>query len=267
MQDKKRLIDFIKTHQTLFIVIVVGIFLIELEIFAIAAVKSGRKSMIQVSDNTGTLVYQTMGDRLSPADKDAFERVFGPLAAYRIQLITKEVSFPFRAWFAAALGIPMGAVLLFGFIVKAVTSLFFIQGPDKDRSLDPTPNHADPRFIRMIKTVSAFNIFTIGSILFLGVVGFWILPGALATIGQTGMAWARRYKWLFAGAALVLTAMAFWIIYLRYLLAKKSIEANAEVEKHRFSLEYGAERNAAIPIEYKGPQPHKPHDFRSRPPS
>ena len=45
--SKKNLMTIIREHRTLFIVIAVGLFLIELEIFVLAAMKSGRKSVIQ----------------------------------------------------------------------------------------------------------------------------------------------------------------------------------------------------------------------------
>jgi hypothetical protein len=47
-----------------------------------------------------------------------------------------------------------------------------------------------------------------------------------------------RYKWFFIAAAAVCLGLLIWVIYLRYLLARKSIESRAEVEKHRLELAY-----------------------------
>jgi hypothetical protein len=45
MKYQNDIVSTIKEHRSLFIIIMVGLFLIELEIFAVAAMKSGRKSM------------------------------------------------------------------------------------------------------------------------------------------------------------------------------------------------------------------------------
>ena len=42
-----------RENKTLFILIAVGIFLIELEIFAVAAIHSGRKSWLEIKDQRG----------------------------------------------------------------------------------------------------------------------------------------------------------------------------------------------------------------------
>jgi hypothetical protein len=47
-----------------------------------------------------------------------------------------------------------------------------------------------------------------------------------------------RYKWIFLAVASIFTTVVLWIIYLRYLLAKKAIESQVEVDKYRIQLEY-----------------------------
>ena len=91
-----------------FIIIAVALFLIEIEIFAVAAMKSGRKSWLQVMDQHGNIIHETDGNDLSDFNKYYFEKTFGPLDGYQVKLMTKEFPFPFRAWFVAAVGIPIG---------------------------------------------------------------------------------------------------------------------------------------------------------------
>ena len=124
MKYQSDIISTIKAHRSLFIIIIVGLFLIELEIFAVAAMKSGRKSMLQISDPKGNVVLLTEGASLSQIDKTAFERTFGPLEQYRVHVFSEDRLFPFRAWFVAAVGIPVGMMLLFAFVIKAWTALF-----------------------------------------------------------------------------------------------------------------------------------------------
>ena len=130
MKHQSDIIRTIKEQKPLFIIIMVGLFLIELEIFAVAAMKSGRTSMLQISDPKGNVVLLTQGASLSQVDKAAFERTFGPLEQYRVHIFSEDRPFPFRAWFVAAVGIPVGMLLLFAFIIKAWTALFSDNQPD-----------------------------------------------------------------------------------------------------------------------------------------
>ena len=75
--SKKNLMAILRENRTLLIVIAVGLFLIELEIFIIAAMKSGNKSVIQVKNDVGEVIYESDGNNLSQFDKYYFEQNFG----------------------------------------------------------------------------------------------------------------------------------------------------------------------------------------------
>ncbi len=110
MSSSNTITALLKEHKTLFIVITIGIILLEVEIFAFAAMKTGRKSIMEFRDPQGNLIHVTDGDNLSTFNKYYFEKTFGPMDQYRVNLISQDRPFPFRAWFTAALGIPVGAV-------------------------------------------------------------------------------------------------------------------------------------------------------------
>jgi hypothetical protein len=57
-------------------------------------------------------------------------------------------------------------------------------------------------------------------------------------IGRVGVDTLIQYKWVFLSTGIIFLGMIIWIIYLRYLLAKKAIESQAEVDKYRLQLEY-----------------------------
>ena len=123
--SKKNLMGIIRENRTLFIVIAVGLLLIELEIFILAAMKSGNKSVIQVKNVAGDVIYESDGNNLSQFDKYYFEQNFGSLDQYRLNLVSREVPFPFRAWFVAAFGLPVGGILLFAFVVRVYLAVFY----------------------------------------------------------------------------------------------------------------------------------------------
>ena len=71
--SKQNILQVVREHKTLFVVIGVLLLLIEIEIFAIAAMKSGKKGTIQVLDTDGQVVYEADGDNLSQFDRYYFE--------------------------------------------------------------------------------------------------------------------------------------------------------------------------------------------------
>ena len=158
MSQRKNVTSFMRDNKTLFVIISVVLFLVELEIFAFAAMKSGRKSWLQVMDTNGNVIYETDGNNLSEFNKYYFEKTFGPFENYNVKLITKDLPFPFRAWFASAVGIPVAAFLLFAFFVRAYQSLFFKEDKIVDET-DSTKNEYEYRFEKIIAAISRFNIF------------------------------------------------------------------------------------------------------------
>ncbi len=226
-----------RENKTLFIIIAVVLFLVELEIFALAAMKSGHKSRLQVMDENGNVIHETDGKNLSEFNRYYFEKTFGPFEKYHVKLITKDIPFPFRAWFAAAVGIPVGAFLLFAFFVRAYQSLFSREEiiPDQQGSKN---TEYEFRFEKIIAAISRFNIFIIGFLIFLSVFLYLVIPNLIVYLGRTGAETITRYKWIFISLGIVFLGLFIWIIYLRYLLAKKTIDRQAEIDKYRLRLEY-----------------------------
>jgi hypothetical protein len=238
-----------RENRTLIIIIAVVLFLLELEIFVLAATKSGRKSRMQVINAQGSIIHEADGDNLSQFNKYYFEKTFGPLEQYQVKLVTEEVPFPFRAWFAAAVGIPVGVILLFGFAVRAFQTLFYGEEQRRESS-DPLQTEYEYRFEKIIAVVSRFNIFTIGFLALLVVFGYWVIPNLMVYAGQLGIETLTRYKWIFLTVGIIFLGLIVWILYLRYLLAKKSIEGQTEIDKYRLQLEYNESQKAALQLDY-----------------
>ena len=237
MSQKKTITTFMRENKTLFIIISVVLFLVELQIFALTAMKSGRKSWLQVMDANGNVIHETDGKNLSEFNKYYFEKTFGPFEQYQVKLVTKDLPFPFRAWFASAVGIPVAAFLLFAFFVRAYQSLFLKEEKIIDET-DLKRTEYEYRFEKIIAAISKFNIFIIGFFIFLAVFLYWIIPNLIVYIGRTGTETIIRYKWIFLAVGIVFLGLFIWIIYLRYLLAKKTIDRQVEIDKYRLQLEY-----------------------------
>ncbi|MFO7716369.1 hypothetical protein [Desulfosarcina sp.] len=246
-----RISNLIQENKTLFMIIIVGLFLLELEIFALAAMKSGRKSWLQVIDVNGNVIHETSGKNLSEFNKYYFEKTFGPFENYQVRLQTRESPFPFRAWFVAAVCIPVGAMLLFGFVVKAYLAIFHASELQGDPSRSACEPGYESRLESILYRVSRMNIFIIGFLIFVGVIAYWIIPNMITHLGRTGIEAVIRFKWVFICLGVAVAGMGVWIVYLRYLLAKKSIESRTEIEKHRLALEYRAQQ--VLPLQLNAP--------------
>jgi len=246
MLKEKKIATLIRENRTLFIIIAVVLFLVELEIFALAAMKSGRKSWLQVIDANGNIIHETDGKNLSDFNKYYFEKTFGPFEQYHVKLATKDLPFPFRAWFVAAVGIPVGAILLFAFAVQAYLSLFYKE--KNSGEYDVKKNEYEYRFEKAIAAISRFNIFTIGFLVLLGVFAYWVVPNLIVHVGKLGVETLTRYKWIFLSFGLVFLGLIIWIIYLKYLLAKKAIDSHAEIDKYRLQLEFDHGNRYPLPL-------------------
>jgi hypothetical protein len=147
----------------------------------------------------------------------------------------------------------VGAMLLFGFIFKACIVLF--QGDIKQS--DPSGNNCPEEGTWLEKALVRFsrlNIFIIGFVLFLLVLGYWVIPNLIVWLGHAGIAVLSTYKWVVLSLGGVATCIFIWIIYLRYLLAKKTIEQKIKVEKLRLQFEL-KNRGSIMPrLEYDSGQ-------------
>jgi hypothetical protein len=156
----------------------------------------------------------------------------------------------------AAIGIPVGAMLLFGFVVKAYVAIFHgseMSGDDAKPACEP---NLENKLESILYRISRMNIFIIGFLIFVGVISYWIIPNMITYLGRAGMDFIIRFKWVFIGLGAVVVGIGLWIVYLRYLLARKSIESQTEIEKHRLSLEYKARHG--VPLELEAPSTKPP---------
>jgi hypothetical protein len=237
MSHKLRLLDVFEGKRHLKIVLTVSLFaflLLELLIYLGAAGQAGDKSRVIITDANGVKVYETAGTALTSYEKYVFESTFGPLSHYKMQLQTDSFPFPLRAWVSAAVGIPIGLVLLVSFVVRVYLTLVY--GEEKEKAQGETSEEPSPRkrqFGSLFFSTRQVSIFHIGFLVVLGVLVFWIVPNFLQDFAKISMAAIREYRWFFLGTAVFLALLIIWMIYLRYRLSKKMLENQLELEKFR----------------------------------
>lgn len=256
MASIENIAEVIRRHSTAAMLILVGFVLIEIQIMAIAVMKSGHKSTLQVLDQNGQVVYETNGTALSAFDRQYFEKNWGSLDKYQTKLESKDVPFPFRAWFFAAVGIPIGVVFLVSFIIKAFAHLLYgdkVHGPPKEQA-EPKPEDPISGLSPMesfLKSLSRQNVYILGALVFIVVFLLYAVPNFFIFLGKTSIQFIIDFKWVFLGGFAVLFGFAVWLVYLRYLLAKKNIDSHTEIQKLRVELEFKNQAiNPAMEIAY-----------------
>jgi len=228
---------FIKEYKIVLLVVIVGFFLIEIQILVMSYMDSGRQSWIKVVDDRGQIIYEIKGSTLTNFNKYYFENTFGPLDKYQVKLFTKDIPFPFRAWLSAAVGIPVGLILLLAFVLKATKT--FLQGKEKDADLlDEKEENPKGRSRKLLFSVSRLNIFIIGFLLISAVLLYWIIPNMLTFLAKVGIETFEHYQTFFMVIIGVLLLLFAWFMYMRYLLARKSIEAQTEIRKFQLQLQH-----------------------------
>ncbi|MDY0162040.1 hypothetical protein [Desulfobotulus sp.] len=203
----------------------------ELLAFMVAWNMSGKKAWLQVQNATGEVIYETRGDTLTRFDRYYFEQNFGPLESFHTRLVTRETPFPLTAWLFAAIGVPVGLVLFFAFLVKVWHSLF----------LREEAAHAQPEegggWEKVLSRMDRPGVFTVGGLVFVSVLALWVLPVLLSRAALSALELVLRFKWIFAVLFLGVLSLCFWFLYLRYRLASKAMDARLELERLRLTLE------------------------------
>lgn len=220
------------------LIIVAGVLIfVELYIFFIFSAKSGTKHTLQVLNDAGTVIYQTDGKHLTKFKKYYFEQTFGPFENYQKKLVTRIAPFPFRAWFATALGLPLGFTLLFAFIMSVFSTLAG-KKPEAPQAQTTENGSAEPKgkVDQFVAQINRMNIFIIGAGVFLVILAFWVLPNLVSVIGHTGLEIIERYGWFIGIAVMAVLLIFAWFLYLRYLLAKKALEAETHIREHQLTL-------------------------------
>ncbi len=219
-------------QKTVLIICIITLLFIEIAVFIAALNSSGKKSRVIVYDRNGYKVFETDGTTLSTYEKVVFENNFGPLSNYHIKIESEKIPFPFRAWFAAAVGIPVGLVLIIAFIIKAYLALLYGDSGNESGS-EEKPTGVMGSFLSQATKVS---VFPLGIVVLVLVLLMWMVPNFLGEFARLSVKTIKEFKWFFLGVSIFLGALICWVIYLRYKLSKQAIENEKDIEKYRLEI-------------------------------
>ncbi len=235
MSKKLHLKDIFEGNRLQRIVLVVSVLLflvIELLIYMVAAGQAGHKSRVLIRDEQGSKIYETTGNSLTSYERLVFEKNFGPLENHQLQIVTETHPFPFRAWFTAAVGIPVGLILLVSFLIKVYLTLLYNEEEDRPPGMPASPLK-EGRFTSVFQTFGQISIFHIGFAVLAFVLLLWMVPNFVEDIFTISTKTIRDYKWFFLGLALFAAFIITWVIYLRYRLSKQMLDNQLTLERYR----------------------------------
>jgi hypothetical protein len=250
MPDKIRLLEVFEGKGSLKIVLGVSVLfflVVELMIFVAVESSSGERSMVEVRNKHGQLVYKTQGSTLGHINQPHFERHYGALENYDIEVKTEEHPFSVRDWISAAVGIPVALILLISFLVKVFLALVY--GEEKpDMGIGSSGDGKKQVFLSWSQLLNSFSIYYIGAFIVVIALLFWMLPNFLGDLVRFSIGIMQEYKWLSIGAIIFLAFFMAWVVYLRYKLSKSMMENHLILEKHRLDQQLLLHRQLEPPM-------------------
>jgi hypothetical protein len=210
---------------------------LELIIFIVFAASSGEQSRIQVRDGTGKTIYDVAGTTLSHINFSYFERKYGDLGNYDVEVKTVSTPFPVRAWISASVGVPIVLILLVSYLVKVYLTL--LQGEERPSPGNlPSIREKVHPFVSWSLLLSSSSVFWLGTVVAGMALVFWMVPNFLGEVVTAGAAAIAQSSWLLQGGALFLACVVLWVVYLRYRLSRRMMDHHYRIEAQRLEQQF-----------------------------
>lgn len=239
MTGRLGLMDFFEKKSNILIALALSVIVLlglEFLIFIALASYAGEQSRIEVKDRDGRIVYQTAGNKLDHLDRWYFERQYGNLDNYGVEVKTITKPFPVRAWVSASVGVPVVLILLISYLVKVYLNLLHDEKKETGQEY-PVLYGRGYRLMSWANFLNSHSIFYLGVFIGFGALTFWMVPNFLADVVKFSINITRDNKWFILTPLVLLAAFAGWTVYLRYKLSKRMMDHQFSLEKYRLDRE------------------------------
>ncbi len=102
----------------------------------------------------------------------------------------------------------------------------------------------------LMDQISRLNVFIIGFFIISGVMLYLVIPDMLTFLAKAGIETLLNFKWFFIALFVGLFFLFAWFMYMKYQLARKSMDAQTEIRKYEIKMEY-AKFNTQAALDYK----------------
>jgi len=249
MAQKLRLSDIFEDKQSHKFILKIGIAMflsMEVIIYLVANAHSGTESWVEVFNSHGEMVYETQGNVLTTYEKLVFQNTYGPLSNFNVRVKTRTSPFPFRAWLAVAVGVPIGFMLLLTYLVRAYLS--FVSGEEEETAHKSASfEESSDRFGRLFQW-RRLSLFHLGFFVVVCVLALWLIPNYVADIAQGVLSFILQYKWFFLGVFGFVASLLVWIIYLKYKISQKMMDSQMDLEKFKVEKQLLLEQESRLAL-------------------
>lgn len=209
-------------------IIVAALVVGELAIFLAAASQSGTEYRVVIEDSEGRTLYETPGKMLTYYEEMSFKNTFGPIENYQVRIITRHRPFPFTAWLAASVGIPMGLVLLAALIIRTYRAIYEYR---TEPSILPERPDSTSRWKRLLFIFNSLSIFHLGFIVTLVALLVWLIPHVAERFIAFFESFIKTHALLSVILIVLFFALIAWVIYLKYRLSKEFLHYRYEIAR------------------------------------
>ena len=245
MTQKLKLSDIFEdkeSHKSILKIAIVMLLSLEAIIYFVAAAHSGTDSWVDIYNTKNQKIFETKGKVLTSYEKLVFEKTYGPLSNYRVRVEARTTPFPFRAWLAVAVGVPIGFMLLLTYLVRAYLS--FVGGVEEEHRNDAASlEDKSGRFGRWFGW-RRLSLFHFGFFILVCVLALWLVPDFVAGVTREAVSLIVKYKWFFLGVFVFFAFLLTWIIYLKYKMSERMMDRQMDLEKFRVEKQLLLEQEA-----------------------
>ncbi|MCX7822542.1 MAG: hypothetical protein N2260_03745 [Syntrophobacterales bacterium] len=207
---------------------IVFLVVVELIIYLIAASSSGIDYRVVIEDKDGRILYETPGKHLTRYEEMSFQSRYGSIENYIVRVVSTERPFPFRAWLVAAIGIPIGGLLILAFLIRGFLAIFDdSRGKKITQDLEFSFKKSPVRFIQSL------SLFHLGGLILLFLLALWIIPNVISELAVKIIGFMERHPGFFIATFVLIAGVVIWVIYLKYKLAKEAVRYQFELAKIR----------------------------------
>ncbi len=234
--------------KTVILAAIIFLIIVELTIYTIAASMSGTEYRVIIQDREGHVLYETPGKHLTRYEELSFQNRYGPVENYIVRVVSQERPFPFRAWLAASIGIPIGAILMLAFLVRGYLAIFERKTGNKLTD-EETEAALSPKLF-LHKYVASLSLFHVGVVVLVLLIALWIIPNALSEITGKVVSFFERHPFFSAAVFIFVAGVILWTIYLRYRLSQETVRYQFELARMRLeqkALKISEESSPELP--------------------
>lgn len=214
--------------------------LIEFGILVLCGALSIDQNHVKIFDPKEEVIYEGI---YNPKNISEFKNMYGienfKAEGYAVVYSKVEKKFPTRTWASLSVCVPLVLIFFVVFLIRIFEDVFGkkkskVGREENQKSGDEV--FEETRFEKLFSTLGRLNIYSLGAVVLLSAIFFWVVPDLLVAVGQISFKTIIELKWVLL--AVVLLGGVYLILrsVFAYKTRKEMIRQQADIQKHRDRL-------------------------------